>query len=419
MADELKSYQELEQELSLAYARIAELELACAQAEQRASLLQRLAMELTQTEHRERQQLAKTLHDHLQQLLVGAKFNLNILRGQIQDNDQRGSLDQVNELLDESVSASRSLTQDISPPVLRDGTLTQILQWLCRWADEKHHLTVRASTDDTVDTQSQEIRVLLFQAVRELLTNVIRHAKVDGATITMDRPGADQIQIIVSDEGVGFDPAALKPDQADKSANGFGLFSIRQQLELLGGRMQIDSKPGMGTHITLLAPTSPPAQPVQAPGISAAPAQRAPKPAATRPAAPTPQDQNIIHVLLADDHAVVRNGLARLLQMQPDIEVVGQAADGLQVVQMALKLKPDIILMDVSMPYLSGVDVTRRLTQELPGIRVIGLSMHAQEDVAASMTAAGAAAYLTKTTPPEALIATIRKCAARPDTSSS
>jgi CheY-like chemotaxis protein len=124
--------------------------------------------------------------------------------------------------------------------------------------------------------------------------------------------------------------------------------------------------------------------------------------------------QKSIRVLLADDHAVVRDGLTRLLANEPGIEVVGQAADGIEVVQMALQLTPDIILMDVSMPYLSGVDVTRRLTQQLPGIRVIGLSMHRQEDIASAMTSAGAVAYLTKSMEPEALVAAIRDYATRP-----
>lgn len=410
MTEQSKSVEQLQAELVQARAKIAELESACKQAQDRAALLQRLTMELTQTDQRDRQQLAKTLHDHLQQLLVGAKFNLNVLRGQIQDTNQRGSLDQVNELLDESVSASRSLTMDLSPPVLNDGTLTQVLQWLAHWAKDKHHLEVRVSADEQADCQSQEIRVLLFQAVRELLSNVVRYAKVAGATIELARQGPEHIRVRVSDEGVGFDPSKFQNHEIKKGTSGFGLFSIRQRLELLGGHLHVDTAPGQGTRVTLLAPLVPQERPATAEEPASPEA-----PAVLPPVAQSdlPQDAKVIHVLLADDHAVVRNGLARLLQSQPDIVVVGQAADGLQVVQMALNLKPDIILMDVSMPYLSGVDVTRRLTREVPGIRVIGLSMHTQEDVAASMTAAGAAAYLTKTAPPETLIAAIRECAGK------
>jgi DNA-binding NarL/FixJ family response regulator len=115
-----------------------------------------------------------------------------------------------------------------------------------------------------------------------------------------------------------------------------------------------------------------------------------------------------IRLLLADDHEVVRNGLARLLQMQGDFDVIGQASDGLMAIDQALLLKPDVIVMDVSMPRLDGIEATRRITAALPGVRVIGLSMHGHEDVAAAMAKAGASAYLPKTTAPEALIAAIR-----------
>jgi CheY-like chemotaxis protein len=119
-----------------------------------------------------------------------------------------------------------------------------------------------------------------------------------------------------------------------------------------------------------------------------------------------------IRVLLADDSSVVRKGLAHLLQLQTDIEVVNQAADGLEAVQMALQLQPDVVVMDVNMPQLSGVEATRRIHNQLPQVRIIGLSMHNEQEVASAMSDAGAAAYLTKTAPPNRLIATIRQGAA-------
>jgi two-component system response regulator NreC len=115
-----------------------------------------------------------------------------------------------------------------------------------------------------------------------------------------------------------------------------------------------------------------------------------------------------IRVLLADDSSVVREGLARLLQLQADIEIVGQAVDGLEAVQMALQLQPDVVVMDVGMPLLSGIEATRRVHSQLPQVRIIGLSMHDEQETAAAMRDAGAAAYLTKTAPPSRLIAAIR-----------
>ena len=178
----------------------------------------------------------------------------------------------------------------------------------------------------------------------------------------------------------------------------------------MGGTVQIDSAPGRGTRVTLMVPARVGA--IRPPWMG---------PVAQTPAIPGELSgttgQYKIRVLLADDHDVVRNGLARLLQMQPDIEVISQASDGQMAVDQVLQLRPDVVIMDVSMPRLSGMEATRRITAQLPGIRVIGLSMHGHDDVAAAMTAAGAVAYLAKTSPPESLIAAIRSCAHPAETS--
>ena len=116
-----------------------------------------------------------------------------------------------------------------------------------------------------------------------------------------------------------------------------------------------------------------------------------------------------IRVLLADDHQVMREGLARLLQGHGDIEVIGQAADGQQAVELALQLRPDVVLMDVVMPGIDGIEATRRIRRELPHVQIIGLSMHDEEEVTAAMSDAGAAAYLVKTIAPTTLVSTIRR----------
>jgi CheY-like chemotaxis protein len=120
-----------------------------------------------------------------------------------------------------------------------------------------------------------------------------------------------------------------------------------------------------------------------------------------------------IRILLADDYAVVRDSLAHLLQMQPGLEVVGQASDGLMAVELARQLQPDVVVMDVTMPQLDGIEATRRVVAESPCVRVIGFSMHQEPDVVAAMYKAGAIAYLSKTTNPDCLIEAIRTCAAR------
>jgi DNA-binding NarL/FixJ family response regulator len=121
-----------------------------------------------------------------------------------------------------------------------------------------------------------------------------------------------------------------------------------------------------------------------------------------------------IRVLVADDHKILRQGLAGLLGEEPDIEVVGEAGDGLEAIAMAEKTQPDVVLMDVTMPHVDGIEATARITARLPHIRVIGLSMHEEKDLAAALRAAGAVACLSKGGSSDLLITTIRTVATFP-----
>ena len=184
------------------------------QLEQRAAQLQRLAAELIQVEQRERRRLAHILHDHLQQLLVGARFHLGVLHGQPPGPQQEQSLHQVEDLLDQSLNASRGLAMELSPPILYEGTFLQVMHWLARWVRDKYKLDAELEVDDLPDPQAEEIRLLLFQSVRELLLNVVKHAGVSRATIRVSREGTDRIRASVSDEGGRLCPAAAEPSQA-------------------------------------------------------------------------------------------------------------------------------------------------------------------------------------------------------------
>jgi DNA-binding NarL/FixJ family response regulator len=115
-----------------------------------------------------------------------------------------------------------------------------------------------------------------------------------------------------------------------------------------------------------------------------------------------------IKVLIVDDHAIVRHGLSRSIQQQEDMEVVGQASDGRVAVELAKKLSPDVVLMDVSMPFLNGIEATREIIRESPDTRVIALSMHSAKRYVREMFRAGASGYLLKDCEFDELVQTIR-----------
>lgn len=362
-------------------------------AERRTRQLRRLASEITQVEQRERRRLAQALHDHLQQLLATARMGLGALRKHLRQTPLAERLQRVDELLGDSLEVSRSLAFDLSPPVLHDAGLAAALAWLGRHLRLRYELEVELHADSRANPTADYTGAFLYQATRELLLNVLRHAGVRRARVKMSRLSDERVQIVVSDQGGGFAPEALAPEN---DPEGFGLFNIRERLELLGGEMEIDSRPGRGASVRLIAPRH-----EAVPNAARRDTIRRAGEAAEATEAPT-------RVLVVDDHQIVRRGLARLLDEMPAVQVVGEAANGRAAVEMARRLRPDVILMDITMPIMDGVEATRRITGELPGVRVVGLSIHAAEDMEAAMQDAGAAAYLAKGGPLETLAATIR-----------
>ena len=115
-----------------------------------------------------------------------------------------------------------------------------------------------------------------------------------------------------------------------------------------------------------------------------------------------------IRVLVADDHAVVRSALARVLGVEPDIEVVGEACNGREAIQLTQQLTPDVLIMDVSMEPISGTEATRAITARYPRVKVVGLSIHEGSWMASAMHQAGAVAYIEKAAPLENLVTAIR-----------
>jgi DNA-binding NarL/FixJ family response regulator len=115
-----------------------------------------------------------------------------------------------------------------------------------------------------------------------------------------------------------------------------------------------------------------------------------------------------IRLLLADDHVVLRQGTVELLRREPDLEVIGEAGEGQQAIDLARELKPDIVVMDIRMPGLSGIEATRRIRESLPQVQVLVLTAYDDDQYVFSLLQAGASGYLLKTAPVTELIKAIR-----------
>ncbi len=361
-----------------------------AELEYRTTQLSRMASELTLAEHHAREQIARTLHDGLQQLLIIASFNLE---QQLKRDREVGiapsdPLSEAKHHLDEAIAAARSLNFELFPPVLQYSGLPAALTWLADWTHDKHKVYVEVVADPRADSARKDVRTLLFESVRELLFNAVKHARADRATLELALDADDQLCITVTDQGIGFEPARLD-DRSKAGQVGWGLFSIRERLTLLGGRFDVDSAPGRGTRVRLIAPR----------GAAQSVGAGVPSPAPIRPASAEDGGRaspDALRILIVDDHAVVRTALRHILHERPQLSVVGDASNGVEAIAHAHTLQPDVILMDIAMPHMDGIEATARIHAELPGIEILGLSMQPRSAVAHAIEQVGAAGFFVK-----------------------
>jgi CheY-like chemotaxis protein len=183
----------------------------------------------------------------------------------------------------------------------------------------------------------------------------------------------------VKDSGRGFDTRILR----DSLNEGIGLSSIAERLKAIRGHWQVESVPGGGAHFLIWFPSVIFQE--------------------------EPNCKSLVRLLVVDDHKMVREGITSLLERQPDFVVVGEAEDGKEAVALADQLEPDVVIMDVEMPKLDGIQATRAILRRQPEISVVGLSMHEDRDYARRMKQAGASAHEDKATASLHLIKVIRR----------
>lgn len=216
----------------------------------RAAQIKQLTSELILSEQTERQRIAQILHDELQQLLYAFKVKVDLQKKDL-SRKQAARLSQATTLIDHALKIMRTLTVDLSPLGLNGEDVKLTLERLASRMEDMHDLKVEIESPDPI-LLKDDLRILVYQLVRELLFNVVKHAGIDRARVKITSKN-DHLVVLVEDQGAGFDLQTEQISQT-KTKGGFGLRKAQQRLEILGGTLEYDTSPGKGTRITFVVP---------------------------------------------------------------------------------------------------------------------------------------------------------------------
>jgi len=209
--------------------------------------LRYLASELLLAEERERRRIAMDLHDNIGQMLALTRIKLGVLRNALSGNVHEDAVTALVELIDQSISYTKSLSFELSPPLLYDIGIEATIEWLAENMQKQHFILFYCEKDGNSKTLTKDVSILLFQTVRELFMNIVKHSQAHQVNVRISWE-ADAIKITVEDDGIGFDVSKIDTDLT------FGFFSIRERLKYLGGSLLIDTGPGRGTRVTVISP---------------------------------------------------------------------------------------------------------------------------------------------------------------------
>jgi len=214
--------------------------------------LKAMASEILRTEERERQRIAVGLHDEICQKLVLTKLALESSMQLASNSNVSASLTIAVEAIGEMIGEAESLTFALSNPVLRElGLVTALKKYLAEELQGKHGIAFELEDGQKLSIASDEINSCLFRVSRELLMNVVKHAHARKVKVSLGK-GRNRIWIRIQDDGEGFKDVEAGPEGSRTSR--FGLFSVREQLEYLGGDLKIESERGRGATVTVVVP---------------------------------------------------------------------------------------------------------------------------------------------------------------------
>ena len=368
--------------------------------------LRNLSGRLLRLQDEERRRISRDLHDVTGQKLALLSMDLSgILKKKIIAKDE-----DTNRLLLESISLSNEVNKEIRtlsyllhPPLLDELGLPSAVEWFTQGFENRTGIHVSVDIPSSLVRLAPDAEVALFRIVQESLANVHRYSGSATAYVRA-RSDAGEVRLEIGDFGKGMSEESKIPNRTSVAPLGVGIQGMKERLRQLSGTLEIISQPGKGTLVTAILPISSQRREISDPyeGSEIREVQLIP----TGGVAESNGWRK--RILIADDHDVLRRGIRTMLESDPGLEVCGEAVDGKDALEKTLAQAPDLVILDINMPIMNGLDVLRQIVRHRPQTKVLAFSVHDSKQIVEEILAAGAHSYLSKATAGQHLVHEVR-----------
>jgi signal transduction histidine kinase/ActR/RegA family two-component response regulator len=378
---------------------------------QRDDSLQSLTARILQVQDQERRRIARDLHDVTGQELVGISMALSSLSRLVKlpGTDLQKEIADCLRFVRKVEDDIRTLSYVLHPPLLDELGLASALSWYVEGFKKRASLNVELDMPADIPRLPIERETALFRVVQEGLTNVLRHSRSPNACLRVTIEG-QQLVLSIEDEGARVAPPKLQAANDARPEFGVGIPGMRERLKQFGGSLELRST-ASGTQLIARVPISAAAQPPAVPGALPHGVPNEDKPfvhSPTERVAAPPARNGRARILIADDHEVARRGIRDLIANHGDLEVCGEARDGLEAVAKARELQPDLIILDLSMPKVGGLSAAQHIRERGLSPKILIFSSHSYSSLERLVRNAGCEGYVEKSNAGEDLIQGIR-----------
>jgi two-component system NarL family sensor kinase len=370
------------------------------------SSLRQLSGRLLQLQDEERRRIARDLHDTTGQKVAALSMSLDRVARLLDSRkpERQEALDEARDIVRMIGEEIRTLSYLLHPPLLDESGLGSAIRWYAEGFQKRSGIQLNVNIASDLGRLSTEVEMALFRVVQESLTNVHRYSGSPDAVISI-LSEQDSVRLEVIDHGKGIEAGTARVRVEGIAALGVGIPGMRERLRQLGGQLDVDFG-REGTRVTAVVPFK-----------KVKVAEVVVREEVVAGSKPEKQSENgeragssdmRRRILIADDHEVMRRGVRGLLESHDEWAVCGEAFEGNEAVTKSRELRPDLIIMDINMPGLTGIDAAQLIRKENPSAKILFFSVHESPQTVREVVNAGAQGYVAKSRAGHDLIDAVR-----------